>query len=118
MINNAFYDLGGFNTQLFYIINGIHAGWYDQFMILGSLLAKYRMFPIYLLIIMGIAWYDLARRKSSLSTSYALHKERWLKTIAVLIASFLVELVWVTPMKDYFHFLRPFAGLPKARLLS
>ena len=40
-----FYDWGGANAWLFYLINGFHSPWWDRFMLAGTALSAHSNFP-------------------------------------------------------------------------
>lgn len=112
------YDWGGFNTHLFYLINGVHSFLYDQFMLLGSWLGGTKIFPLYILLIGGFAFYDLKRRKNWQTADYREYRQRWLKTIAVITIGFFIDILWVQYFKNYLHMPRPFIVLPAGTVIQ
>ena len=103
-----FYDWGGLNTQLFYLINGIQGEAFRQFMQLGTMLGKFTLFPVYFAIIAGIGFYDVSR-----NTLAPIRRKQWTHAIIVLIAAYLFSLLWVYLLKTWLHFPRPFVALPE-----
>lgn len=106
------YDWGGFNTHLFYLVNSVHSFLYDQFMLLGSWLGGTKIFPLYILLIIGFAFYDVKRRKNLQIVDYREYRQRWFKTIAVITSGFLIDILWVQYLKSHLLMPRPFIALP------
>jgi len=103
-----FYDWGGYNTQLFYLINGIQGEAFNQFMQFGTMLGKFTLFPIYFVIILGIARYDIG-----IHSLTPIRRKQWLQSIMVLLAAYLFSLLWVHLLKTWLHFPRPSVILPE-----
>lgn len=104
-----------YNIELFYNINRIHHGeWYDKFMLLGTALGDYKLFPIYFVIISSFAYLFISHHKAAhLAFEYAQYRERWIKVLTVLAIAYLFNLAWVSSLKAYLHLPRPFVILPE-----
>ncbi|HPI62380.1 MAG TPA: phosphatase PAP2 family protein [Alphaproteobacteria bacterium] len=111
-IKEIIYDWGGLNTQLFYLINNIQSALYHKFMVLGTMLGETKIFPVYILLILGFAYYALKRRKNLQATDYPEYRERWLKAITVITIGFFMDVLWVWYLKGYLEMPRPFIALP------
>jgi membrane-associated phospholipid phosphatase len=112
-IKEIFYDWGGFNTKLFYLINGIHGELYDKVMLIGTKLGYYKMFLLYFTIILFVAGFDLYRQKKFRRGIYLNCRDKWVNVLTTLLLAQVFSLVWVGPLKAYLHMQRPFVALPE-----
>ncbi len=112
-MKEIFYDWGGLNNSIFYAINSIHGEFYDQFMLFGSMLGKYKIFPVYLLLLASFALFMGKRIKEKSPTEYITFRNKWREVMLVLVISFLTNMLWVSPLKDFFQYPRPFVALPQ-----
>lgn len=113
-IKEIFYDWGGYNTKIFYAINSIHGELYQKFMLFGTSLGYYKMFFIYFPCLLLIAYFSTRIQKKSLAkTEYNSFCDRWKLSLLTLLLSYIFSLGWVSQLKHYFHFARPFVRLPE-----
>ena len=112
-IKEIFYDWGGYNDKIFYIINGIHGALYEKIMLIGTQLGYYKMFPIYFVLVLIIAGFNVSRNKNKSRDIYLACRDKWAKILTTLLIADLFSFVWVHVLKTYFHFPRPFMALPE-----
>jgi membrane-associated phospholipid phosphatase len=112
-IKALFYDWGGLNVALFHLINHFHASYYDQFMRVGSMAGKYKIFPVYLILIACIALWHSRHVKAGNARAYSEYRILVIRTLSILLVAWLCSLAWVLPVKNHFHLPRPFAALPE-----
>ncbi len=108
---NQLYDVGGLNTQIFYAVNHIQGGaWYEQFMLLGSMLGDHHLFPLYfiLLVAYAVLWVKLRPKEQREAALWT-----WGGTLAVLAVSYGADGVMVKLLKTVCAFPRPFKALPE-----
>lgn len=104
----VFYDWYGANLALFYAANQVTGDTYEQFMLLGSALGKYTLFPVYFVLILLAAWYTTRTQKYN-----AHNRRKWIKTILTLLFAYGLSWAWVSPLKHALQMPRPFALLPE-----
>lgn len=107
MLKHIFYDWGGLNAWLFLQINNFHTDWYDSVMNIGSMLGKYTLFPLYFLIIAGVAYWQ-TRENKIVPVHLNEQKKRWTITLLVLLFSYAASFAWVPNLKQFLMFPRPF----------
>lgn len=106
------YDWDGWNVSLFHKLNSIADPAYTQFMVFGTSLGKYTLFQLYLALLFGAVCVCGKQLKRRDFARYADFRSKWTEAFAVLITAYLLDLLWVAPLKNFFHYARPFAGLP------
>jgi undecaprenyl-diphosphatase len=91
------YDWFGLNHTLFKWINGMHAPWWDAFMLAVTAAADHRLFPVYMAVALGLAFLFA----------------RFLPMVNVVVfgISYVLNGVAVGYLKDTFVFPRPLAVL-------
>jgi membrane-associated phospholipid phosphatase len=111
------YDWGGANEALFKAVNGaFHSPAYDFWMVWGSILGHYTMFYWYAI---PFALFGIGRifyMRYSFPNEYAPIRDAWVKTIITLFLVYWGDHYWVGPLKDYFHYARPFILLPQDQI--
>lgn len=105
---NIFYDWGGANDWLFQQINSVHGEPFDSIMVTISHFSESRHFPEYLagLAIWAVLSYlvKLAAKRGGAKQ----HLISWFGVFAVLIVGFVVSIVTINAMKDYYAYPRPY----------
>lgn len=106
------YDWLGGNVWLFKLINGIHGGTYDLFMLCITQLGSKYFFLPYLTILLIYALIALLIKKVRNKIGVQRHIIMWTGVFIVLIAGFAVNTSIIYLLKDYLSFPRPYMALP------
>jgi membrane-associated phospholipid phosphatase len=112
IITSFFYEWGGANLAIFHTLNGITNTTYVDGMVFITAFGKDALFPLYLLVVGGVAYYG-ARQKAGQPLDYKRYRNQWIQTIGTLVIAYGVNLAWVHFTKKMFHMPRPFAVLPE-----
>ncbi len=110
------YDWGGLNVWLFHAINNVHAGWWDGFMQLGSLLGKHTNFAVFLAATALVAVVQVTRVRERDTADGPSQANRWLGVLAVFSLAYVADGLVVSVLKDWLNFPRPPAALPAGTL--
>lgn len=105
-MKEIFYDWGGANVWLFHLINDIHSGWLDQFMLLGTELGDHKRFSIYLVCLMLVALFALNMQMQNLE-QYQARVKRWVAVIAVFSIAYWLDGLVLGILKPFLDFPRP-----------
>lgn len=104
------YDWGGANIWLFHAINNIRAGYWDQFMLLGTDLGEHALFPAYLALVTLFALSAIVRTPQQGSNRN--HAQAWMAVIAVFCTAYLLDGLLISTLKPLLDFPRPPLALP------
>lgn len=103
------YDWGGANVWLFHLVNGIHSGLLDRFMMLGTLLAGHGNFPVYLGFACLFAIGSLSNASPDAAGKMAV---MWLTTISIFCIAYMLDGQMLSLVKPWLDFPRPLLALP------
>ncbi len=104
------YDWFGLNVWLFHFINNIRSEFLDKIMLLGTALGSHTHFDIYIILLIVIVFYNLAKQNT-----HSLSKKEiylWLTPIVVLGVSYLIDGLFLEIIKPLLDFPRPPLALP------
>lgn len=110
------YDWGGANVQLFHLINNVHAGWLDQFMLLGTAIGDHTSFVPILCLLMLAAIYTVPRAYVQGAQRGEQAAYLWLGTVAVFVLGYWLDGVIVSALKPWVDFPRPPLALGEAHV--
>ena len=104
-----FYDWGGANAWLFYLINGFHSPWWDRFMLAGTALSAHSNFPLYVatVALAGVIATGLRKKPRPREASLG-----WLSAVCVFAWSYVVVGLLVAALKAGLDLPRPPLALP------
>lgn len=108
------YDWGGANVWLFHAINGMHSGFLDRFMMLGTLLAGHDNFPVYLGFACLVAIGSLSGTPMNHADMARKRAVNWLVTISVFCIAYMLDGQLLNLVKPWLDFPRPLLALPPA----
>ena len=101
------YDWGGANTWLFHLVNDVRAGWFDQFMLLGTAVGEHTSFVPILCLLMLAAVFTVSRAYSR-EPRHGEHTARlWLGLLAVFAIAYWLDGVLLGLLKPMLDFPRP-----------
>jgi membrane-associated phospholipid phosphatase len=98
------YDWGGANAWLFHLVNDVRAGWFDQFMLLGTAVGEHTSFVPILCLLMLASLYAVPRAYAQGALRGEQAAYLWLGTIAVFVLGYWLDgvlLSWLKPMLDF-----------------
>jgi len=98
------YDWGGFNTTLFYWINGFREEWWDECMQFGSELGDHTHFISYLSVMVLAAVIAVPRRMRRGRVPGEVSAKRWLLALSVFVLSYYLQgeiIGWLKPFLDF-----------------
>jgi membrane-associated phospholipid phosphatase len=104
------YDWFGFNIWLFHFINDIRSEFINKIMLLGTELASHKHFDIYIIVLILIVFYNLARKNANSFNKEELYL--WLTPIVVIAISYLIDALFIEIIKPLLDFPRPPLALP------
>lgn len=107
-MKELFYDWGGLNVQLFHAINGLHSGWIDRVMLLGTALGDHHLFALYFSLA-ALAGLLLGARGQKAAAG---RSQVWLAALAVFAAAYLLDGLLLGYLKPLLDFPRPPLALP------
>lgn len=110
-MKEVIYDWGGMNVWLFHVINGIHFGVLDSFMLLGTALGQHELFPLYLGIVSLAALYAVVKAPLQQASRQTL-VIRWMSVLAVFSIAYLLDGLLIGALKPLLDFPRPPLALP------
>ncbi|HEU5046571.1 MAG TPA: phosphatase PAP2 family protein [Rickettsiales bacterium] len=114
MLPSILYAPDSLNVQIFHAINNIQNAGFQSAMQALSALGNYKLFPLYLLLIVG--WLALrAKNVRALqgAEAYTVYIKQARHLVISLVLCYVVYLVWVTGLKHLLSLPRPFAYLPE-----
>lgn len=100
------YDWGGWNVRLFHVLNDVRGDFIDAFMQLGTALGDHERFPLYLIVVLGLAWYRYERAGRMENQAHA-STRAWFTALAVFAVAYVLDGLAVSWLKDAFDFPRP-----------
>ena len=116
MAKELFYDVYGFNTWLFKLINSFHTASYDAFMLYVTKLGDHRFFLPYLMVLGVYALLSIIWRKLRGKGAVKQHFVMWLGVFAVLGAAAVVNYAVLDMLKHYFEYSRPYMVLSREQI--
>ncbi|MEO5330512.1 MAG: phosphatase PAP2 family protein [Magnetococcus sp. YQC-5] len=114
MIKDVLYGWNGGNNHLFHLINDLHTPLSDRFMLLGTQLGNYVLFPAYLTLFAVIGFLVTTRSKGMDSQQKQQMALNWLNVLGILCMTAVLDGILVTVIKHWFAFPRPLMALPPA----
>lgn len=102
------YDWHGLNEKLFFGINGMHAGWYDSFMLTITQLGNHKLFIYYMAFFVFYAMVSTLARKLSQRPGLKVHIGKWVGILSVLLIGYGVMGFTVKTIKNEFQYPRPY----------
>ncbi len=109
-MRDVVYDWFGLNVWLFHFINNIRSEFLDKIMLLGTALGSHTHFDIYIILFIGMVFYNLAKQNT-----HSLSKKEiylWLIPIVVLGVSYLIDGLFLEIIKPLLDFPRLPLALP------
>jgi len=103
-VKEIVYDWGGANAWLFHLINDVHAGWFDQFMLLGTAVGDHTSFVPILCLLMLAAVFAVSRNYAHEPLQGEHAAMLWLGVISVFALGYWLDgalLGWLKPMLDF-----------------
>lgn len=110
-IKELFYDWMGANEWLFFVINSIRGADYDLFMQLVTRLGDRKLFPYFLLVLFAYAMFVMLLRLLFKKAANKQYFVQWFGAFVVLLASFVVNTVTVSVLKNEFSMPRPYVAI-------
>jgi membrane-associated phospholipid phosphatase len=107
-MKEVFYDWGGGNVWLFHVINDVHFGALDAFMLLGTALGEHALFTFYLSLLTLLALFSIVKTTEVNRDQMT----RWVSVIAVFCIAYLLDGMLIGALKPLLDFPRPPLALP------
>jgi membrane-associated phospholipid phosphatase len=104
------YDWFGLNVWLFHFINNIRSEFLDKVMLLGTELGSHSHFDPYIILLIVIVFYNIARKNTDLILKKDIYF--WFTPIVVLGVSFFIDGYFLEIIKPLLDFPRPPLALP------
>jgi membrane-associated phospholipid phosphatase len=101
------------NLWLFHAINDVHNQILDHFMLLGTQIGNYALFPIYLTVIVLAATFITSRATKIDPNQRQPLAISWLVTLSVLCVAYQLDGAFLTWAKHWLAFPRPLLALPQ-----
>ena len=113
MFKAILYDWNGGNLWLFHAINDLRGPVLDRFMLVGTQIGDYALFPVYLALAVLTATLVSAHATVIDPKQDQQLAVRWLITLSILCVASLLDGAFLTWAKHWFDYPRPLLALPQ-----
>jgi len=113
MLEEILYGNQSLNIQFFHLLNNIQDSAFVTLMQVFSTLGKYYLFLPYMVVFTVCAVYYGKTLKAKDEVIYQHYCKKLTETLFLSLIAYGIFLLWVSGLKNFFHFPRPYVRLPQ-----